>query len=293
MKPSPAFQNLREKVDRLLESGDEEAALAASDAAIEEAGKSGGSRGAGIEAVIDALEIRASLLRSLGRHEDAEAYYVRAIGSLDDGAGREFRQARLRAGLGAVYDALGRGSLAIDEWEAAVALFETADPPALLEAAALANNVAYLRKAEGDMDNAETYFLKALEIFHGTLGSRHEKTSAVANNLGALYQTAGFPEQARDMHLLALDARREQFGDAHPDTAQSHNNLALAMADTGERVWARRHFEHAIRGLRELGRAYQDEFEAVAANFCQFLREDGDADSADRLAGELAVPVGA
>jgi hypothetical protein len=87
--------------------------------------------------------------------------------------------------------------------------------------------------------------------------------------------------------MMALEARRELFGENHPDTAQSHNNLALALLQTGDRSWARRHFEKALAGFEQLGTAYAQDLEAVASNYCEFLREEGDASLAELIAGRV------
>lgn len=282
---------LRERVDRLVAEHNHDEAVHAANAAVERAQHELSSDLDSIDHFVDALEIRADLLRSLGRYEAASDDYLEAIDQLEQRPDRQLQVARMQAGLGAVHDALGDTGQAAEHWKKSVELFETADPPAILDAAAMANNVAYLRKADGDVDSAETYFLKALEIFHDTLGPRHEETAAVSNNLGALYQSAGYHEQAREMHMMALEARREQFGDEHPDTAQSHNNLALAMAETGDRPWARRHFEKAMKGFEALGNAYREDFEAVVSNYCHFLREEGETALADMLEGELSAQL--
>ena len=152
-----------------------------------------------------------------------------------------------------------------------------------MDVAALANNLGFLAKAAKDLDAAESYFLKALEILHEHLGQDHEETAAVSNNLGALYLAAKYHEQAREMHMMALEARRKLFGEEHPDTAQSHNNLALALLETGDRSWARRHFEKSLSGFEALGANYADDLEAVASNYCGFLREEGENAQAELI----------
>jgi hypothetical protein len=87
--------------------------------------------------------------------------------------------------------------------------------------------------------------------------------------------------------MMALETRRELFGENHPDTAQSHNNLALALLQTGDRAWARRHFEKALAGFEQLGPAYAQDLEAVASNYCDFLREEGDGSLAELIAGRV------
>jgi hypothetical protein len=91
------------------------------------------------------------------------------------------------------------------------------------------------------------------------------------------------------MHMMALETRRELLGEEHPDTAQSHNNLALALLQTGDRAWAGRHFEKALASFEGLGIAYAEDLEAVASNYCDFLREEGDASLAELIAGRVKV----
>jgi tetratricopeptide (TPR) repeat protein len=246
-----------------------------------------------IDAFASALEIRGDMLRELGNHEAAREDYRQALDQLDNRPDRLDQTGRLHAGLGAAHDALGNPQRAADHWRESVNCFERHDPPLLLDVAALANNLGFLAKAANDLDAAETYFLKALEILHEQYGKEHEETAAVSNNLGALYQAANYFEQAREMHMMALESRRKLFGEEHPDTAQSHNNLALALLETGDRSWARRHFEKALAGFEALGPDYLGDLEAVASNYCDFLREEGETAQADRIAERVQAVLSA
>jgi tetratricopeptide (TPR) repeat protein len=162
----------------------------------------------------------------------------------------------------------------------------------LLDIAAMANNLGFIAKANGDLDAAESHFLRALEIVHSQHGQEHEQTATVSSNLGALYQAAGYFEQSREMHMIALETRRSLLGEDHPDTAQSHNNLALALLNTGDRSWARRHFEKALTGFEALGTEFSSDLEAVASNYCNFLREEGEVIEADLIAGRVRDLIG-
>jgi Flp pilus assembly protein TadD len=212
---------------------------------------------------------------------------------LEDRPDRFDQIGRLYAGLGAAHDAVGRSEDARRNWQLAIDFFERCQPPLQLDIAAIANNLGFLAKAAGDLEAAESHFLRALEIHHSQLGQEHEKTATVSSNLGALYQSAGFFEQAREMHMIALETRRKLLGEEHPDTAQSHNNLALALLDTGDRSWARRHFERALTGFESLGKQYSEDLEAVSANYCDFLRSEGEDAHADIIAGRVLETVGA
>ena len=156
----------------------------------------------------------------------------------------------------------------------------------------MANNLGFIAKRNGNLEESETHFLRALEIVHSEYGQEHEQTATISSNLGALYQAAGFLEQAREMHMIALETRRSILGEEHPDTAQSHNNLALALLKTGDRSWARRHLEKALTGYESLGEEYSTDLEAVAANYCDFLREEGDGQLADVIAGRVRKALG-
>jgi hypothetical protein len=95
------------------------------------------------------------------------------------------------------------------------------------------------------------------------------------------------------MHMIALETRRNLLGEEHPDTAQSHNNLALALLNTGDRSWARRHFERALADFEALGPQYFEDLEAVASNYCNFLREEGETQLAEVISGRVNDVIGA
>lgn len=283
---------LRERVDHLRAAGDLEEALHAANAAVEKTQQTLTSEYDTIDAFVSALEIRAEILRELGKLEPARDDYRQAIDQLDNRPDRHAQRGRLYAGLGAVYDGLGLPPKAISSWEKAISCFEQHEPPLLHDVASLANNLGVLAKSSGDLDTAETYFLRALEILHNQLGGDHDETAAVSNNLGALYHAAGYVEQSREMHMMALEARRKLFGEIHPDTAQSHNNLALALLGTGDRTWAKRHFEKALAAYEALGSTYAEDLEAVASNYCDFLRADGEAGLAEVIDGRVQTMLG-
>jgi tetratricopeptide (TPR) repeat protein len=283
---------LQDRVGLLRASGNLSEALHAATAAVEKAQQTLGPNLDSIDAFASALEIRGDVHRELGNLELARDDYRQAIDQLPDRPDRYDQVGRLHAGLGAAYDGLGQEERAISHWQKAIECFEQNEPPLLLDIAAMANNLGFIAKANGDLDGAESQFLRALEIVHSQLGQEHEQTATVSSNLGALYQAAGYFEQSREMHMIALETRRSLLGEEHPDTAQSHNNLALALLNTGDRSWARRHFEKALTGFEALGPEYSSDLEAVASNYCSFLREEGENSQADLIAGRVRDLLG-
>jgi tetratricopeptide (TPR) repeat protein len=278
---------LRSRVDELVAAGDLDEAVHAATAAVLKAQQTLSSDLDSIDEFASSLEVRGDVYRLLGRFEEARDDYKQAIDQLDNRPDRLLQLGRLHAGYGSVHDQLGNTGRAAELWSKAIHYFETNDPPADLDIAAMCNNLAVLKRNAGDTEGAEAEYLRALEILHRELGQDHEETAAVSNNIGALYQSAGFHEQAREMHMMALEARRKLFGDIHPDTAQSHNNLALALQSTGDSAWARRHFEKAITGFEALGIEYASDLEAVAENYCAVLRAEGDYAHADAISARL------
>lgn len=286
---------LQDRVESLRAAGNLKEALHAATAAVEKSQQTLGTNLDSIDAFASALEIRGDVHRELGNFEEAREDYRQAIDQLQDRPDRFGQVGRIHAGLGAAYDGLEMEERAVSHWQKAIEFFDKNEPPLLLDVAAMSNNLGFIAKANGDLDTAESHFLKALEITHSQLGQEHEQTATVSSNLGALYQAAGFHEQSREMHMIALETRRNLLGEEHPDTAQSHNNLALALLNTGDRSWARRHFEKSLAGYEALGPEYAADLEAVASNYCEFLREEGETQLADVIAGRvrdvLGVPV--
>ncbi|MEX1115086.1 MAG: tetratricopeptide repeat protein [Akkermansiaceae bacterium] len=284
---------LHDRVEALRAAGNLNEALHAASAAVEKCQQALNPNLDSIDAFASALEIRGDIHRELANFELAREDYRQAIDQLEDRPDRFDQIGRIHAGLGAAYDGLGREEDAVRHWATAMGFFEKHEPPLTLDIAAMANNLGFIAKAKGDLDTAESHFLRALEIVHSQLGQDHEQTATVSSNLGALYQAAGFYEQAREMHMIALETRRTLLGEEHPDSAQSHNNLALALLHTGDRSWARRHFEKALTGYEALGLEYADDLEAVASNYCDFLREEGETNLADIIAGRVKDVIGA
>jgi tetratricopeptide (TPR) repeat protein len=283
---------LQDRVEALRASGDFSEALHAATAAVEKAQQTLGPNLDSIDAFASSLEIRGDVYRELGDFELARDDYRQAIDQLQDRPDRYGQVGRIHAGLGAAYDGLAQEDRAINHWKKAIEFFEQNEPPLLLDIAAMANNLGFIAKAHGDLDAAESHFLRALEIVHSQHGQEHEQTATVSSNLGALYQAAGYFEQSREMHMIALETRRSLLGEDHPDTAQSHNNLALALLNTGDRSWARRHFEKALTGFEALGTEFSSDLEAVASNYCSFLKDEGEVTQAELIASRVRDVIG-
>lgn len=279
---------LNERVSLLRQSGNLAEAYHAAHAAVNTAQQSLNTDLDSVDAYVGCLEQRADVLLAMGKSEEARDDYREILDLWEQRPDRLADMGRIHAALGATWDQDGNDSLAAEHWLKAIEFFERNEPPLLIDVAAMSNNLGFLNRHSGNLEAAETHFLRALEIAHAQLGPEHEKTATISSNLGALYQASGHFEQAREMHMMALESRRKLFGEDHPDTAQSHNNLALAMLQTGDRSWARRHFEKALSAFELLGKDYAEDLDAVADNYCDFLRSEGEGQLADVIAGRVS-----
>lgn len=240
-----------------------------------------------VDAYVSCLLLRGDVLLDMGKSDEARDDYKEAHDLWEHRPDKWADMGRLHASMGAAWDRDGNDPMAAEHWLKAIEYFERNEPPLLIDVAAMSNNLGFLHRHAGNLEQAETHFLRALEIAHSQLGQEHEKTATISSNLGALYQASGHHEQAREMHMMALESRRSLFGEDHPDTAQSHNNLALAMLQTGDRSWARRHFEKALSAFEALGADYAEDLDAVADNYCEFLRNEGEEQLAEVIAGRV------
>lgn len=283
---------LHERVAALHEAGNLDEAYHAANAAVNTAHQTLGTSMESVDAYVKCLGIRGDVLRSLGNLVDAKDDYLEGLDLLENRPDMEEMRGRLHSNLGEMSDSEGDPESAATHWLEAMECYTRHEPPLEMEISAVANNLGFLYRQAGNLAEAEGYFLRALEIAHSHYGQRHEQTATVSSNLGALYLATGLHEQAREMHMMALEARRDLLGEDHPDTAQSHNNLALALLSTGDRSWARRHFEKALTTLEALGLDYADDLDAVADNYCEFLRSEGEEQRADVIAGRVDQLLG-
>lgn len=277
------IQMMLERAKSLQAEGNLNEAMHAVNAAVDKSERDLGPEHTKIDSFAKSLEKRAHIYLELGKYEDAEGDLKSAIDQYDNRQDRYAQVGKLYALLGAAYDGQDRTDMVLEAWQTAIYFFEKHSPPMLMDVAAMSNNLGFTAKANGDLGAAEDYFLRALEIMNSEVGSKHEQTASVASNLGAVYLAAGYLDQARETHMMALESRLELFGESHPDTAQSHNNLALAFYQTGDRALARQHFEKAFAAFETLGPAYAEDLEAVAANYCDFLNEEGDTQLAETI----------
>jgi serine/threonine protein kinase/Flp pilus assembly protein TadD len=78
----------------------------------------------------------------------------------------------------------------------------------------------------GLLEEAETHFFRALELYHKALGPEHKDTLVAMVQIAHLYSGQGKFDEAERQYLEVLDLQRRVLGEMHPHTLTSMNNLA-------------------------------------------------------------------
>jgi serine/threonine-protein kinase len=120
-----------------------------------------------------------------------------------------------------------------------------ADAPMTMNRSIIHNNLGYLLKVQGRIDQAATHYSRSLEINRYVLGLNHPNTKVVMNNLAALHVTAGRFDDAERLRLDLLNMAREDFGDSHWRTGSSYEALGILKLQSGEIESAPEYFERA------------------------------------------------
>jgi len=84
---------------------------------------------------------------------------------------------------------------------------------------------------EGNLDEAEQWYLDALSILERSLGRHTGPYALTLNNLGLVYRDKGNYEKAETLLLEAKNIREKVLGKEHPHYSGSLSNLAILYAD--------------------------------------------------------------
>jgi tetratricopeptide (TPR) repeat protein len=118
--------------------------------------------------------------------------------------------------------------------------------------ASLYNSLANLYESQGQYDEAEPLYFKALQLRKELLGDRHPAVATSLNNLAGLYESQGRYEEAEPLLVEALQLFKDLLGERHPDVATSLNNLAALYWSQGRYEEAEPLYVEALQMSKEL-----------------------------------------
>ena len=125
--------------------------------------------------------------------------------------------------------------------------------------AKLNNNLAGLYESQRRYDEAETLYLKALQVREQILDENHPDTTYTYHGLGWVYKGQRRYKEAETLFLKALQVREHVFGKSHLFTAYYYNNLALFYQNQERYKEAEALFLKARKIVEQnLGKAHPD-----------------------------------
>jgi tetratricopeptide (TPR) repeat protein len=174
-----------------------------------------------------------SLLEYVGEYEDAEAVLESAY--FDASASGAIEHALVAAhSLVLVVHHRGRPDDAL-RWARQAEVLRAAMPdPGRLHEATWLTNVALVRSAIGDYEEAATFNERALAIFETTLGADHPDVALSLGNLADVRSAMGEYAESAELHERSLKMREKTLGPDHPAVASNLNNLAVVRHQMGE-----------------------------------------------------------
>lgn len=128
---------------------------------------------------------------------------------------------------------------------------EPAEPQNAMERAEYHFRQGQAYKDQGNLDEAEPCFRKALDLCKETMGPKHPSTLALVNNLGLLLKDMGKLDAAEPLYQQALNGSRATLGDRHPSTVISITNYGLLLKDQGKLDEAKGLLEEAYETRKE------------------------------------------
>ncbi len=144
-----------------------------------------------------------------------------------------------------------------------------------------------IARNRGDLEQAESSYLRALKIFEELRGPEHLDVAVVCNNLGSLYWAWHHSEMARDLPRRALAIRRKLLDDHHADVGQSACNLAAVYHDLKDFEKADQHYRRGLKILREHINEDPESYQAVSQNYAELLTENGSEKKGQQLLAKV------
>ena len=99
----------------------------------------------------------------------------------------------------------------------------------------------------GLYQDAESVYLRQIDLAKELYGKEHENTATSYNNIGKVYDEQSAYDKALEYHFKALAIWEKVFGTENPNTATSYNNIGLVFYNQGEFVKALEYYQKALK----------------------------------------------
>jgi tetratricopeptide (TPR) repeat protein len=215
--------------------------------------------------------------REQGKFDNAENLCIEAIGWCEDAFGENHIETlSLYNVLGRIYLERGQRPLAETLYDSVLSKLEEHHHGNELEIY-VKNNVAELRRQQGNPESAHELMREALTLTETRHGKRHPASINMAGNVLGASLNKHLTDELEQWALETIKVKEQILGVTHPSTIKTISDLAYAYGDNGR-------FEDAQRlykGIEESGglEALQQLVPARYAIFCGkladlYFRED-------------------
>jgi len=238
----------------------------------------------------DVLDLRALILRDLGKFAEAEPLFLKSLAIREKAFGQDHPDIAISLNnLALLYHSRGKLEEAKPLYKRALTISEKVLGRNHPNIAIILNNLAGLYDDQGHYAEAELLHKQALTVAERTLGAEHPRLAAMLNNLATVYQSQGRYSEAEMLSKRALAVCEKVLGPNHPDVAWSLNNLASLYHIQGKYTAAEPLFIRAL-AIREtvLGLGHPS-VATVLGNYAALLRQTNREAEAMQLEARAAA----
>ena len=226
-----------------------------------------------------------------GKYPEAFEHYDAALQRLSQAAGQAYAlpHSTLQRKIATAYERQGKYDDALTLLQGAENTLDTTARLHPVERAQIIEEMGWIHFRRGDLDKAEAYLLRALELVENS--NAYAVIASIYNRLGGVYYQKDNLEKAGQYVQRSLKLR-EQVGDLVA-LARSYNNLGLLHWKAGQWAKALEYFRKSLNLNEVLG-----DVEAIALmnnNIGLLYTDQGDVDSAQKhldIALEITRTIG-
>ncbi|HWL92219.1 MAG TPA: serine/threonine-protein kinase, partial [Phycisphaerae bacterium] len=144
-------------------------------------------------------------------------------------AGQPLAEAAVRNEIGTIHYNLGTIDQSAEQFERALALWESQLGPDHVDTLKAVNNLGQARGRQRRLPEAEALYRRALEGRRAALGEDDPYTLVSMNNLADLYRSTGRLDEAEAMLRRTLESQKRVHGTSHKNTITTLGNLAALL----------------------------------------------------------------
>ncbi len=193
--------------------------------------------------LVEEHERVASLLAEMGQTTPA-IQALKANLKMAENRGNTLEQATISGKIAELHQQGGNFAEAENILAAAVSMLQNSEHGKSAAHAGLVEQQAIIFAAAGKSQQAETTFLKAIELRHAHLGKQHQDYGTGLDHLAEFYLQQGQTEKAEKIAAEAISLKAETLGSRHHGYAESLGILASVQEN-------RENFEAALKLRQE------------------------------------------